>query len=211
MLSKIERVSLRSGVVIYGPGQRFTNVYFPVDVVLSVLSVMKSGESIEIVAIGNEGVSGAQMLFGGTSAPSQMICQVPGDALVMDVAHFTEFYESAASFRTAVHRYTEAAFNFMGQSIACNRVHSLRQRCAKWILLTHDRIAGDEFYLTHEFLAVMVGVRRAGVSEAASALQDAGLITYRRGNMRILNRLGLEAIACECYAINAAGFARAPM
>ncbi len=183
-------------------------VYFPTTAVLSVLTIMRDGAAVEIGTFGREGLSGAQLVLGGESTPSRLICQVPGDAYRMSVASFLHAFETSATLHRLATRYTEALFNFMGQSIACNRLHGVNERCARWLLLTHDRVDGDEFELTQEFLAIMLGVQRPVVSLAAAALQHAGFIRYRRGHVQVRDRAGLESAACECYEINAREFAR---
>ncbi len=205
----LKRAALAVPAVLYEAKARIADVYFPAGAVLSVLTVMRDGTAVEIGTFGREGISGAQLILGGTHAPSKMICQVRGNVLSLPVEVFLTNFASAPTFRRIVLRYTEALFNFMGQSIACNRLHTVNERCARWLLLTHDRIlGGGEFDLTQEFLSIMLGVSRPGVSIAAGALQEAGLIRYSRGHVEIRDRQGLEAASCECYAINAREFAR---
>ena len=209
MRPHLERVTLKTHDIVYALGETLDRVYFPSGAVLSVLTVMNDGASVEIGTFGREGLSGAQLTLGGDRAPSQMICQVPGDAHWMPTDAFMAHFGSAEIFRRIVQRYTEALFNFMGQSIACNRLHTTSERCARWLLLTHDRLIGDKFELTQEFLAIMLGVHRPSVSVASGALQEAGFITYTRGCVTIRNRQGLESASCECYRINADEFERA--
>ncbi len=205
----LNRVTLEVRDVLYEARQPLTEVFFPIGAVLSVLTVMRDGTAVEIGTFGREGLSGAQLVLGGEYAPSRMICQVRGDSMRLPVDAFTVHFASAPVFRRIVLRYTEALFNFMGQSIACNRLHTVDERCARWLLLTHDRVSADEFALTQEFLAIMLGVSRPGVTLAAGALQEAGCIRYSRGHVVIVDRERLESAACECYAINAREFARA--
>lgn len=194
--------------VLYPVDEPLRHVYFPEGAVLSVLTIMQSGAAVEIGTFGLEGLSGAQLILGGNRAPSKMICQVPGAALCMPVDRFLTHLKTARTFQRIVRRYTEALFNFMGQSIACNRLHTVDERCARWLLMTHDRVDSDEFDLTQEFLAIMLGVHRPGVSIAAGSLQEAGFIRYSRGHVQIRNRQGLETAACECYQISADQFTR---
>jgi CRP-like cAMP-binding protein len=192
--------------VIYAPKERIKNVYFPTTAVLSMITIMRNGSAVEIGTFGSEGLSGSQLVLGGERFPSQVICQVPGDAFRLSLDAFRSHLEKAPTFHRLVHQYVQALFNFMGQSIACNRLHSVNERCARWLLLTHDRVPGDAFKLTQEFLAIMLGVQRPVVSGAAYALQEAGYIRYRRGLVEILDRAGLASASCECYQINADGF-----
>ena len=209
ILSDLSLCFLNVRDIVYPAGGRIGQVYFPTGAVLSVLTVMHDGDAVEIGTMGREGLSGAQLIFGGDRAPSQTICQIQGPAHVMAVDDFLKHFKTAPKFRLLAQRYTQALFNFMGQSIACNRLHTVNQRCARWLLLTHDRVNGDEFDLTQEFLAIMLGVNRPGVSIAAGTLQEAGYISYRRGHVNIRDRAGLESAACECYRISAAEFERA--
>ncbi len=208
LLPTLEHVSLKAYDIVYEAGERLAAVYFPTTAVLSVLTVMRDGDAVEIGTFGREGLSGAQLVLGGETTPSRLICQVPGDAYRMSVASFLHAFETGATLHRLATRYTEALFNFMGQSIACNRLHGVNERCARWLLLTYDRVDGDEFELTQEFLAIMLGVQRPVVSLAAAALQHAGFIRYRRGHVQVRDRAGLESAACECYGINAREFAR---
>jgi CRP-like cAMP-binding protein len=204
----LERVTLRGRDILYPADEPLAFVYFPQGAVLSVLTVMQNGAAVEIGTFGLEGLSGAQLILGGDRAPSQMICQIPGETLRMPVDRFLYHLKTAPTFQRIVRRYTEALFNFMGQSIACNRLHTVDERCARWLLMSHDRVGGDQFDLTQEFLAIMLGVHRPGVSIAAASLQQAGFIRYIRGHVEIRDRKGLESAACECYKITADQFAR---
>ena len=202
----LEAVSLELGDVIYAAGEKITKIYFPTGSVLSALTVMSNGAAVEIGTFGFEGLTGAQLLLSGDSAPSQIICQIAGNAQRMRADVFLELIGQAPMLRRLVYRYTEALFNFMGQSIACNRLHTLEERCARWLLLTHDRVHQDSFGLKQDFLALMLGVQRPSVSLAASTLQKAGFIRYSRGHVEISDRAGLESASCECYQVNAREF-----
>lgn len=186
----LKRVHLELGEVLYVTGEPFPNVYFPAGAVLSVLTLMRDGAAIEIGTFGWEGLSGTQLVLDEDRSPHQMICQIAGAAQVM----------------APVQKYMVAFINFMAQSVACNRLHTVEERCARWLLLTHDRVKGDTFESTQEFLAMMLGVHRPGVTVAAGALQEAGLIRYRRGSVEIRDREGLESASCECYRANADAF-----
>jgi len=201
--------ALASGEIVCRPGERIARIYFPTSCVLSVVTVMQNGDAVEIGTYGREGMSGAAVVLGSTSAPSQMLCQVPGETLSLPVEDFSRVLAVAPVLDALARRYTRALFNFMGQSVACNRLHETAERCARWLALTHDRVPTDEFSLTQEFLAMMLGVHRPSVSLAAGALQNAGFIKYTRGRVTIVDRKGLEEVACECYGIGAAEFERA--
>jgi len=201
--------ALSSGEIVCRPGERIQRIYFPTSCVLSVVTMMQNGDAVEIGTYGREGMSGAPVVLGSTSAPSQMLCQVPGATVSLAVEDFSRALAIAPVLASLARRYTRALFNFMGQSVACNRLHETAERCARWLALTHDRVPADEFSLTQEFLAMMLGVHRPSVSLAAGALQNAGFIKYTRGHVTILDRKGLEDVACECYRIGAAEFERA--
>lgn len=172
---------------------------------ISVVTVMRDGTQIEVVTVGREGLTGSQALLDGATATSLTWCQVSGEAYRAPFDRFAALCQKHSALRELVERYLSAQLDVLAQSIACNRLHYVSQRCARWLLMTHDRVGRDEFPLTHEVLATMLGVRRAGVSIAAAALQQSGCISYARGRFTIVDRGALEAAACECYAaINAA-------
>ena len=187
---------------VYTAGETADYAWFPLSSVFSLLTEMEDGRSFEVATVGKEGFVGLPMFLQGryTSAHSAF-CQVPGDALRIPVERFNTHVNSTSALHTTLHRYTLALLTQIGQSSACNRLHSLLQRCTRWVLMTHDRVGRDEFQLTQEFLAQMLGVRRAGVNEAARELQERGLIAYNRGELTVTDRAGLEAAACECYRI----------
>jgi CRP-like cAMP-binding protein len=169
---------------------------------------MANGQAAEVGTIGNEGMVGLPLLLGDDRAPTSVYVQVPGAGLRMTAARFSAELARSASMRMVMHRYAHALFNQVAQSAACNHFHSLEQRCCRWILMTHDRMQSDDFLLTQEFLAMMLGVQRTGVSVAAGALQRAGLIRYSRGVVTILDRHGLRQRACECYGLSKREFDR---
>src|SRR5579864_5222152 len=169
---------------------------------------MANGEAAEVGTIGNEGVVGLPLLLGDDRAPTSVYVQVPGVGLRMRAAQFRKQLAHSASMRAVMLRYVHALFNQVAQSAACNHFHSIDQRCARWLLMTHDRMHSDQFLLTQEFLAMMLGVQRTGVSVAASTLQRAGLIRYRRGNVTIIDRRGLIRRSCECYGVSKREFDR---
>lgn len=202
-------VSLDVGQVLAEPGEPFTHVYFPETAIVSLVNRMADGAGVEVGTIGNEGMAGVAAFLEAEAAESQTFCQIPGAALRAPAAVVAEAAGAPPTFRRLLNRYTQAYLTQVAQGAACNRLHHLEARCARWLLMTHDRVGGaDAFPLKQEFLALMLGVRRAGVTVAAGALQDAGLIRYRRGGIRVLDRAGLEAASCECYGIVRRAFDR---
>ena len=151
--------------------------------------------------VGREGMAGVPAFLGADRSPTEVFCQIPGECLRLPVAVFKEEVRQDGPFRAVIQRYTQALLNLVFQSTACNHHHTVDSRCARWLLMTHDRVGADEMPLTQEILAMMLGVRRASVTEAAGVLQRAGFIIYRRGRLTILDRAGLEAAACECYRV----------
>lgn len=193
---------------LYQPNVLIEFVYFPLEGVCSLLSLSSEGDLIEVGTVGNEGMVGLPVFLGVRQIPGISMCQVPGTALRMRAEDLQTQVSRDSSLYELLHRYTQALFNFISQTAVCNRVHSIEQRCCRWLLLTRDRVGSDEFPLTQEFLSQMLGVRRAGVSEVASRLQNAGFISYRYGKITILERAGLEATSCECYELIKAEFDR---
>jgi CRP-like cAMP-binding protein len=177
-------------------------VYFIEEGVASVLTTMTNGSTIEVGMIGREGVVGVAALLGSETSAQHVIVQVPGTALRMSAAKCKAAFEASAAVRAIVLRYTLVLLDLGAQRAACNRLHSIEQRCARWLLMTHDRLDGDVLPMTHEFLASMLGVRRAGVTETVGELHRSGLIRNHRAELAILDREGLEATACECYQVD---------
>lgn len=204
----LELVDLRLKYELYQPKVPIEFVYFPLAGVCSLLSLTSKGDLLEVATVGNEGIVGLPVFLGASQIPGLSIVQVPGEALRMRAEDLQTQVVPGTVLYDLLHRYTQALFNLIAQSALCNRVHSIEQRCCRWLLLTRDRVGGDEFPLTHEFLSQMLGVRRAGVSEVASRLQNAGLISYRYGKIFVLDRNGLEATSCECYEVIKAEFER---
>jgi CRP-like cAMP-binding protein len=161
---------------------------------------MENGAAVEIVATGREGMAGVQAILTADAFSDRMIAQIPGHAYCMSMAAFQGHLTRLPQFRKILFEYGLRILDALSQSIACNRLHHVNERCAKWLLLTHDRVASDQFPMTHEFLSMMLGVNRPTVTIAASTLQQAGLITYSRGTVTIQNRKGLEKATCECYS-----------
>jgi CRP-like cAMP-binding protein len=204
----LHRVPLAYRQSLYRVRQRLGFVYFIESGVGSLVNTMANGAAAEVGTIGNEGMVGLPLLLGDDRAPTSVYVQVPGMGLRMTAARFSAELAHSASMRTVMLRYAHALFNQVAQSAACNHFHTLQQRCCRWMLMTHDRMQSDEFLLTQEFLAMMLGVQRTGVSLAAGALQRAGLIHYSRGVVTILNRRGLQQRACECYGLSKREFDR---
>jgi len=204
----LEPVSLTYRRVLYQANKTIEFVYFLEMGVGSLVNTMRSGKASEIGTIGNEGFVGVPILLGDTQAPTSVYIQVPGAGFRVKVAAFRQALERSTSLRIALLHYAHAFFNQVGQSVACAHHHSIEQRCCRWLLMTYDRMETEEFLLTQEFLAMMLGVRRAGVTVAANALQKAGLIRYRRGHVTILDVPGLLKCSCECYAVSKKEFDR---
>lgn len=195
-----ELVTLKHGQQPIVPDEPIRHFYFPVSCLLSMVTTMHDGSSVECSCIGREGTSGIPVLLDAGSTTMPTFCQVPGDAIRVRADVIKEAYESNRDVRVLFNRYIHTVIVTGSHSAACNRLHTLEQRFCRWLLMSSDGIGSDEVALTHEYLAVMLGVRRAGVTEAALKMRDAGLIDYRRGNIQILGREGLEAQSCECYA-----------
>ena len=184
------------------------HVYFLEDGVASIVNTMRKGTSVEVGTAGNEGMVGLPIVFGDQQSPMNVYMQVPGCGLRMKASTLSAELNRNTRLRTALLHYAHAFFNQVAQSAACAHLHSLEQRCCRWLLMTHDRMPTDEFQLTHEFLAMMLGVRRAGVTVALGALQKKGLINHGRAHIAILDRVGLEHLSCECYQVTKAEFDR---
>ena len=199
LLPRLEKASLAVRQVLAEPDEPIAHVYFPLSGVISLLVVLKDGERVEIATVGNEGMLGTAVLLGGERGRLLALCQVAGQALRMRSEHFRQAIVEHAQLGELARSYTHGLINQIAQTTACNHVHSVRARMCRWLLMTHDRVGADEFLLTQEFLAQMLGVRRPSVTVAAGELQKAGLIRYQRGRIRIADRAGLEAGACECY------------
>jgi CRP-like cAMP-binding protein len=193
---------LKAPQQIYDAGREIHEVYFPIDAVLSVVTQMQDGGSIEVGTVGREGVSAIPLLLGAIKSANESYCQVPGRAVVISSDYFRRLLSADdTQFRNLLDRFLQAYVNMLGQLAACNGKHNIYERCARWLLLTQDRVNSDKIALSHEYLAMMLGARRSGVTIAAASLQQAGFIRYARGKIVILNRKGLENAACECYAV----------
>jgi CRP-like cAMP-binding protein len=187
---------------VIDPEEDINEVFFPVDCVLSTVAQDANGEAVEVATIGNEGMAGIGVFLGVNSTPTlETFTQVPGSLLVMRARDFRDHLKMSAGLSQIMGLYTQALLTQISQSSACNRMHPAQERCARWLLMTHDRVRRDEFELTHQFLAQMLGVRRATVSEIAGGLQEARVIRYVRGVITVTDRAGLEDHSCECYRI----------
>jgi CRP-like cAMP-binding protein len=198
---ELETVSIRNREVVQPIGRPAEHVYFPQSGMGSIVIHMKSGLNIEAATIGNEGMLGVSYVLGDALATEETMIQLPGEASRLRVRVLRAEFDRDERLRMLLLRYSQLLTGQIAQGSGCNRAHPLEGRCARWLLSTHDRVAGDQFPLTQEFLAIMLGVRRAGVSVAQHALQQDGLIQYTRGQVTILDRTGLEEVSCECYAV----------
>jgi CRP-like cAMP-binding protein len=201
-------VTLGLKELIYEPDTPIPYIYFPNSGVTSILTTMKNGKAAEVGTVGKEGMLGLPVFLGTDRSSGRSFSQVPGESLRLGADAFRVAIQQSRALVDLLHRYTQALFTQVSQSAACNSLHSIEERCGRWLLMTHDRVETDEFVLTQEFLAIMLGVRRASVAEVAGKLQQAGLIHYQRGQMRILDRKGLEATSCECCGVIRAEYER---
>jgi CRP-like cAMP-binding protein len=208
VLASAEHLILRKQAVLFDLDKPITSVYFPEDAVVSLVNVLSDGSAVESATIGQEGMVGLPIFLGATTMSAQAFVQVEGTGYRLSVEDFRSELERGPDFRLALNRYTQALISMISQTSACNRRHSAEERCARWLLLTHDRVGGDSFELTQKFLALMLGVRRATVTVAVGMLHKAGLIDNERGVITVVNREGLENASCECYAIVRNEFAR---
>jgi CRP-like cAMP-binding protein len=199
LLPRMEKVSLAVRQVLFEAEAPIADVYFPLSGVMSLVITLKGGETVEIATVGNEGMVGTPLFLGAERSPMRAFCQVAGQALRMRAESFQHSLSEHRELAEVVRGHTHGLLNQVAQTTACNHVHTVQQRLCRWLLMTHDRVGADEFHLTQEFLAQMLGVRRPSVTVAAGMLQKAGLIRYQRGRIRIGNRAGLEARSCECY------------
>jgi CRP-like cAMP-binding protein len=199
LLPRMEKISLPIRHMLSEADAPITHVYFPLSGVISLVITLKAGETVEVATVGNEGLVGTPVFLGAQRSPAKAVCQVAGQALQMRADNFRRSLEEHPEFADLVRSYTQRLFDQVAQTTACNHVHSVPERMCRWLLMTHDRVGADEFHLTQEFLAQMLGVRRPSVTVAAGQLQKAGLIRYQRGRIRVVDRAGLEAAACGCY------------
>ena len=198
---QLELVDMPLGEVMYEAGATLSHVYFPTTSIVSLLYVMENGASGEIAVVGNEGLVGISLFMGGGSTPSRGVVQSAGKGYRLKAQLMTKEFEKAGPVLHLLLRYTQALITQMSQTAVCNRHHSLDQQLCRWLLLSLDRLQGNELVMTQELIANMLGVRREGVTEGALKLQKAGLIQYARGHITVLDRKGLEKRSCECYAV----------
>jgi CRP-like cAMP-binding protein len=206
--SQLEAVDLKLGQVLYESGGTLEHVYFPTTAIVSLLYVMQSGASAEIAVVGNEGLVGISLFMGGGSTPSRAVVQSAGEGYRLSAAAMQEEFNRAGPAMHLLLRYTQALITQMAQTAVCNRHHTLDQQLCRWLLLSLDRLQGNELVMTQELIANMLGVRREGVTEGALKLQHAGVIRYARGRITVLDRVALEKRTCECYAVVKAEYDR---
>ena len=197
----LKPIKLPLGKVLYESGDRLEHVYFPTTAIVSLLYIMEDGASAEIAVIGNEGIVGVALFMGGETMPNRAVVQSAGDAYSLPGSILRKEFDRAGALQHLLLRYTLAMLTQMAQTAVCNRHHSVDQQLCRWLLLSLDRLPANELSMTQELIANMLGVRREGVTEAAGKLQSSGLISYSRGRIIVLDRLGLEARVCECYEV----------
>lgn len=195
-------VSLPTGEVIHSPGQPIEHLYFPTTCMISVTIMMIDGRTVEVGAVGSREVAGINAFMGGReTTQTEYVSQVPGDAIWIEAGHLKTEFNRNTQLRDLMLKYTQAFVAQISQNVGCNRLHEIERRCARWLLEVRERVESDNFPLTHEFIAQMLGVRRAGVSVKAKKLQDQGIIDYKRGKVVIKDVQALEAASCECYLV----------
>jgi CRP-like cAMP-binding protein len=201
LVAHLELVPMALGEVLYEPREQMRHAYFPTTAIVSLHYVMESGATAEAAGVGNEGIVGISLFMGGDSTPSSAVVQIAGHAYRLESRWLKEEFNRGGLMQRLLLRYTQALITQMSQATACNRHHTMEQQLCRWLLLTLDRVASRELVMTQELVARMLGVRREGITEVAGKLQHAGFIRYRRGHIAVLDRSGLEARTCECYAV----------
>ncbi len=204
----LEPIELNHGQMLYEIDGAIDYVYFPVNAMVSLVSQLSDGSSVEVGVVGFEGIAGLPLVLGANRSPHEMMAQIPGAAIRLKSEVMKAEFKRGGALQDMVMRYTLGQLIQTSQVAACNRLHSIEERLARWLLMSHDRCLCDDLPLTHEFLSMMLGVRRAGVTTAAIALQTEGFINYQRGHIQMKDRPGLEDFACECYGIVKAEFDR---
>ncbi|HEY9285444.1 MAG TPA: Crp/Fnr family transcriptional regulator [Pyrinomonadaceae bacterium] len=198
---RMQPCAFEQGDSIYEPNEPIEHAYFPLGGMVSVLTPMQDGSSVEVGVVGREGFLGFPPLIGIESAPTNTMSQIPGPALKIEAGVLKQEFDRGGTLQLILNRYIHAQVTQLSQVAACNRLHDVNERLARWLLLAHDRVEEDRLQLTHEFLSQMLGANRATVSLTAGVFQQAGLIRYTRGMVTVLNRVGLETAACECYGV----------
>jgi CRP-like cAMP-binding protein len=207
LLPDLLKVHLPARRVLYAPGDRITDVYFPEDCVISLLTVLGDGVAVETGLVGREGVTGLPLFLGDTAGSQRAVCQIPGYAWRLPAASFLAAAAGDGRMPALLRRYTQGLLLQTAQGMACSRRHSVEAQCARWLLMCRDRTGTDQLSLSHAYLAEMLGVRRASVTVVLGSFQAAGLLSYRRGRIEILDRPALTAVACDCYGVLAEAFA----
>jgi len=197
----LQLVLLRLGEVLYEPGGQLQHAYFPTSAIMSLHYITESGGSAEIAGVGNEGMVGVSLIMGGDTTSSSAMVHTAGHAYRLEARLLKQAFNRTGLMQDLLLRYTQALITQISQTAACNRHHSVEQQLCRWLLLNLDRSPSNEFIMTQEMIAGMLGVRREGITEAAGKLQHAGFIRYRRAHITVLERTGLEGRACECYAV----------
>jgi CRP-like cAMP-binding protein len=200
-LPQLESVELRLGQVLHESRETLSHVYFPTTAIVSLLHVMENGAAAEIAVVGDDGIVGVPLFMGGQSTTSRAVVQSAGKAFQLKAQQLMDEFNRNGAVLHLLLRYTQALITQMAQTAVCNRHHSLDQQLCRWLLLSLDRLEGNELVMTQELIANMLGVRREGVTEAAANLQREGLIRYARGHISVLDRAGLEQRTCECYEV----------
>jgi CRP-like cAMP-binding protein len=198
-MESCDPVKLKFAEVVCQAGERIRHVYFPVESFISLVTTLDEGEKLEVGIVGNEGMFGASLALGVNISPQHALVQGAGIALRMSAGSFLGHYQQSQALRHVINRYVYVLMSQLAQTAACTRYHRVEARLARWLLLTRDRARSNKFRLTHEFLAYMLGVRRVGITQAASSLHERGMIKYSRGAITILNPAGLEKASCRCY------------
>ncbi len=208
LIPYLEQVELSIGQVIYEASEPITHVYFPEKSIVSLVCNQLDGSTVEAGLVGSEGMVGLPVIWGGNTTITTAFVQVANGAFRMKAEQLQSEFLRGGELQSLLLRYTQALFTQVTQTVACNRLHTIEERLARWLLLVSERVQSEKFPLTQEFIAQMLGCRRSGVTVAAGALSHAGMISYKRGNINILNRQDLEATSCECYSIIKNEYAR---
>ncbi|MCC5645992.1 Crp/Fnr family transcriptional regulator [Nostoc sp. CHAB 5824] len=201
LVPHLKLVPLPLRKVLYEPGEPITQVYFPNKAVVSIVTTMEDGSTVEVGLVSNEGMVGMPIILGDNTTTTTAFVQIPGVGMQMDADILRSEFNRGTALQSVLLRYVQGMYTQIAQGSACNRLHKLEKRLARWLLTVSDRLESDEFPLTQEFISQMLGVRRAGVTEAANILSEGGMLAYHRGQINILNREALEKTACECYQV----------